>query len=466
MRPSRHGLIGYPLGHSLSPFIHESLLAAAGIPGHYELIEIAPERLAQAFSGLAATLDGFNVTIPHKEAIIPLLDGMDPSAADFGAVNTVFNRRGYNTDRTGFVRQGLALKGQRVLVIGAGGVSRMMAYESARAGAHVTIASRTWEKADRMARQLGVGAVPLTDLMGGLSLPDFDVILNGSPAGMWPKTGDQPVPDDLLATCHTVYDTIYNPAATRMLLKARSIHPASPADDGRQTGPARANGLPVAVNGLRMLFEQALEAERIWHPDATFALPDQQEILRRLPGRLLDKFPVRIVLTGFMGSGKTTVGKLLANRLSIPFMDLDEDLVRSAGKSIPEIFAERGEGWFRDLERRQLETALNRPESLVLAVGGGAMIEPSAFEAVRQHPTQIVYLHVPLAELAIRLAEGQGRPMLAGDVGERITSLYHQRFSRYLAHADLTVDGSGDAEAVAADLARKLGYEPQEELIK
>lgn len=446
MRSTSYGLIGHPLVHSLSPFIHESLMAAAGLSGSYRLYDINPRELASRVPQLLSEMEGFNVTIPYKEAVIPYLDALDASAADFGAVNTVYRRCGHNTDRIGFRRQAIGLSGNRVLIIGAGGVSRMMAFESVKAGARVFITSRTLEKAQRLADELGATALSADVLPG----QNFDVILNGSPAGMWPHTSQIPVPVELLRSCRSVFDTIYNPPATRLLLQARSCHP-----DARDQTAA----CPETANGLGMLFDQALEAERIWHPEADFPLADQLEIRRQLPLRLLRDFPIQIILTGFMGSGKTTAGQSLARRLDLPFVDLDEEMVRIAGKSISAIFEEEGEPWFRAFERRTLRQVLDRKDSIVLSVGGGALIEPDAVSIVRGRPSQIIYLHVSLDELSRRLADGDGRPMLAGDVQERTRTLYHQRLPRYLASADLTVDGGGDADSVALDIARKLGYE-------
>ncbi|MBR3148897.1 MAG: shikimate dehydrogenase, partial [Eubacterium sp.] len=148
MSRKEFALIGYPLGHSKSPEIHSKLFESAGIEGEYSCREIAPDKLEDAFSELRE-LDGYNVTIPHKTAIIPYLDKLDKRAALFGAVNTVKNVKGksvgYNTDCEGFLR---ALKGAdiklkgRVLILGSGGVSRMFAFESVLAGADVTIAAR------------------------------------------------------------------------------------------------------------------------------------------------------------------------------------------------------------------------------------------------------------------------------------------------------------------------------------
>ncbi len=483
-RPFRHGLIGHPLAHSLSPLIHESLLASAGLRGSYALYDIAPEELGRRLPSLMDELDGFNVTIPHKEAILPFLDSLDASAAEFGAANTVFRRRGHNTDRIGFRCEQLPLSGRRVLVVGAGGVSRMLVFEAIRAGARVTVASRTFERSVRLAAELGAMAVPLESLAGA---EPFDAILNGSPAGMWPHTAELPVPEALARAAETLYDTIYNPLATRLLLTGRSLPPesmlagaASQPDCSGQinlpiapasqsiapaslpiapAGLASRRPAPLTRNGLGMLFEQALAAERIWHPGAIFPEADQTRIRRLLPGAVLSRFPVKIVLNGFMGCGKSTIGQSLASRLGLPFVDLDEEMVRTAGKSIPAIFADEGEPWFRSFERRTLEQVLARPGSLVLAVGGGALVEPEAEALVRTRPAQVVFLHVPLAELSRRLADGEGRPMLDGDVQLRTRQLYEHRLPRYVAAADLAVDATAETEAVAAGIARSLGFD-------
>lgn len=492
-RVFQHGLIGHPLAHSLSPLIHESLLAAAGLKGRYTLFDIAPEDLPSRLPGLLDELDGFNITIPHKEAIMPFLADLDYSAAEFGAVNTVFRSRGFNTDRIGFRHEHLPLAGRRILVAGAGGVSRMLVFEAIRAGGQVTVTSRTHSRSVQLAAALGAVAIPAEALT---EAAPFDVILNGSPAGMWPHTGELPVPEALVRAAGCLYDTIYNPLATRLLLLGRSLPPAamladqgdntgvcSRGDPGDLAGPGDAGGRSdpgglgrmgnsgslddatgrldkptVTRNGLGMLFEQALAAERIWHPDATFPEADQTRIRNLLPGAVLSRFPLKIILNGFMGCGKSTIGQALAKRLGLPFVDLDEAIVRAAGKSIPAIFADEGEPWFRGFERRTLEQVMDRPDSLVLSVGGGALVEPAAEALVRAHPAQIVFLHVPLAELIRRLADGSGRPMLDGDVQMRTRLLYERRLPRYVAAADLAVAAVADEAAVAASIAVSLGF--------
>ncbi len=149
----RYGLIGHPLGHSLSPLIHQRIMEAVGIVGEYQLYDIAPERLEEELPHLLRTLDGFNCTIPHKQAIIPYLKELAPSARLYGAVNTVFNGHGHNTDGTGFAACGVNMAGRHVCVTGSGGVSRVLAMEAARAGAaQIVVDARNQKSADALIR--------------------------------------------------------------------------------------------------------------------------------------------------------------------------------------------------------------------------------------------------------------------------------------------------------------------------
>lgn len=179
----RYGLIGHPLGHSLSPFIHEKIMDAAGIEGTYELFDVRPESLDQMLPRIMRHLDGFNCTIPHKVQIIPSLHALDVSAEQYGAVNTVFQGIGHNTDGAGFSACAVEMAGKRVLLLGAGGVSRMMGFEAVRAGASsIRIYARGYEKARRLADDItgrtdaDAGSIESLDQAG-----HTDVILNGTP---------------------------------------------------------------------------------------------------------------------------------------------------------------------------------------------------------------------------------------------------------------------------------------------
>lgn len=252
MSKKEFALIGCPLGHSISPKIHARLMKTAGIDGAYSCREIKPEKLGEA--DFLRELDGYNVTIPHKTNIIPLLDELDEKAALFGAVNTVKNEsgvsKGYNTDCEGFLRAldtaGIELKG-RVLVLGSGGVSRMFAFESVLHGADVTIAARNAAKALEIKNEIkektkkNCRIITLSTAAKG-----YDLIINGTPVGMFPHTDESPVSREVVEGAGAVFDAIYNPGETKLLTYAREA------------------GVPCS-NGLSMLVWQAAVAEEIWN---------------------------------------------------------------------------------------------------------------------------------------------------------------------------------------------------------
>lgn len=249
-------LIGHPLIHSLSVPIHQALMHRAGIDGDYTLKEIAPQDLPSAIGELQK-LDGFNVTIPHKIRILPYLAGLSQKAELFGAVNTVCVKDGKlygdNTDCLGFLKglelAGMALEG-RVLLCGAGGAARMAAFETALAGAKLTIAARSLEKADALAQEVGskTGAAVNTctlDTVDGA----FDLIVNATPCGMFPHTDECPLAPETVRAAKGVFDMIYNPEETALLRTARKA--------GAKTS-----------NGLTMLAGQAAAAETLWNGTA------------------------------------------------------------------------------------------------------------------------------------------------------------------------------------------------------
>ena len=252
MSKKEFALIGCPLGHTMSPQIHAALMESAGVDGEYSACEIPPEELESA--DYLKDLDGYNVTIPHKINIIPTLDKLDKKAALFGAVNTVKNSKGkskgYNTDCEGFLRalKGAGIKlGGRVLVLGSGGVSRMFAFESVLAGADVTIAARNAAKALEIKKEIKEKTkkdcrIITLSTVGGA----YDIIINGTPVGMYPNVDESPLPKEIVENAGAVFDAIYNPQETLFLRYARE---------------AGVKG----VNGLSMLVWQAAVAQEIWN---------------------------------------------------------------------------------------------------------------------------------------------------------------------------------------------------------
>jgi len=337
--PARYGLLGYPLGHSLSPQIHQRLMALAGIDGTYELLAIPPEEIAGRMTGFLEAFTGLNVTIPHKQAIMASLDQIDPLAEKIGAVNTIACLpgkpvTGYNTDLEGFLSDAPELSGRRVLILGAGGVCRTLAFAAGLRGAiQIRFLARHPEKAKPLATTIAAAfpacRVDVTAEASSCFTPghpdlweDRWVLLNGTPAGMWPHTGSVPVPDELLDHVQAVYDTIYNPFATRLVLRAQS------------------RGIP-AKGGLGMLVSQALLAQRIWNPAAVFPAETKEHVLKGLIGEIYRQSPLTLVLMGFMGSGKSRVGHELAAKTGWPLVDLDHWIEAKVGRTIPDIFCRR-----------------------------------------------------------------------------------------------------------------------------
>ena len=266
----RFGLIGYPLGHSISPQIHSELFKLSGVVGEYGLFEIEKEKLESSFENGLKKLDGFNVTIPYKTEIIPLLDRLSPRAGIFGNVNTVFfedgKAVGYNTDCIGFLRAlsyaGIEIKGD-VLVIGCGGVARTFVTECILAEANVTVAIRpsSEKKAEafradtkkRLNKDIEIKL--LSEIDRG-----YDLIINATPVGMYPNVSDCPIGEDVIKSSAAVFDAIYNPLETELLRLAKK------------------HGVKCS-NGLSMLVWQAAVAEEIWN-DVEFEKDDIAYVIK------------------------------------------------------------------------------------------------------------------------------------------------------------------------------------------
>lgn len=262
------GLTGYPLGHSMSPVIHRELCALAGIDADYSLFEISPENLGKEI-GRLKKLSGFNVTIPHKIEIIKYLDSLDERASLFGAVNTVKSEngvlKGFNTDCSGFLRAldmaGISLAGS-VLVCGSGGVARMFAFEAALADCALTIAVRKddipfaeqikAEIKEKLGRDCRV--MLLSEVSEG-----YDLIINGTPLGMFPKVDASVLPQETVIKSKAVFDAVYNPQETLFIKYAKE------------------GGLKY-TNGLPMLVWQAAVAQEIWN-GVEFTANDIKKVL-------------------------------------------------------------------------------------------------------------------------------------------------------------------------------------------
>ena len=401
-----YGLIGEKLPHSFSKEIHEKL-------GYYQysLKELKKEELQNFI--LQKDFKAINVTIPYKQAVMPLLDEIDPDALSIGAVNTVVNRGGvlygYNTDFGGMKalieRAGVVMKYKKVLILGTGGTSLTARAVSERMGAKEIL---------RVSRRACEGAITYEQAYADHR--DADVIINATPCGMFPNIFDCPIKLDRFPKLSGVIDVIYNPLQTSLILSSRE----------------RAID---AEGGLYMLVAQAvLAAEKF--------LDTELDVIK-LTNKIFDEiyFDKRnIVLSGMPASGKSTVGKLVAEQLGRELIDTDKLIVEREGH-IPTIFREKGEKYFRDLETEVIKE-VSALSGKVISLGGGAVMRPENVRALRHNGAIFFIDRSP--EYLIPTSD---RPL--ADKKEKIMRLYKKRIDTYMNTADYIIDGDCEPADVA-----------------
>lgn len=401
------GLLGRKLGHSLSPQIHEKLGDYK-----YDLICKEPEELDEFFAD--KSLKGYNVTIPYKVDAYNHCDELSTRAKKIGSVNTCIRKSdgtlyGDNTDYFGFSymakKAGADFKDKKVLILGDGGASLT-----------VQIVAK-----DEGAREISVVSLYTENNYDNIHRHyDSDIIVNATPVGMFPNNGARLIDLSKFTKCTCVLDLVYNPLKTGLLLDAEEL------------------GINYS-NGLVMLVAQAVKSA-------------EQFIDEKIPEEKIDEvyeclFSDRknIVLVGMPGSGKSTVGKLLAQRLGREFVDTDDMIVEKEQKTIPEIFAENGEEYFRNVETECVKEAGKRM-GIVIATGGGAILKKENRDAMRENGT-VVFLERDVSSLAT-----EGRPLSSSE--EKLIKMQEIRYPVYKAVSDFTVATNPDAEATTDEVEK------------
>ena len=251
----KFAVIGHPIGHTMSPFIHKKLFALKGINVEYSTLDIPPESLEKEMTETLSKLDGYNVTIPHKQLILPFLSHIDDTAKKYNAVNCVLKTNkethGFSTDAFGFTQalkaSGVALKG-KVLVLGAGGAARTLAREAADMGCEVTFAVRSLDlfNAKELAGWLiengGKATATTLDKITG----EYDLLINATPVGMYPHCDAMPISKEQVSRCKAVFDAVYNPEKTMLLKTAEELNIKT-------------------VGGMAMLVWQAVKTHWYWY---------------------------------------------------------------------------------------------------------------------------------------------------------------------------------------------------------
>lgn len=400
----RFGLLGEKLGHSYSPELH----AFFG-DYDYELFEVAPGDLGDFLR--ERDFQGLNVTIPYKTTVHDICEHLTEAAEAIGSVNTVVKQPdgtllGDNTDAAGF--EGMVWKsrvrvlGRKCLVLGSGGASLAVRYVLNKLGAgQVVVISRSGEdNYDNLDKH-----------------KDASVIVNTTPVGMYPKTGTAPVDLRDFPQCEGVLDIIYNPARTALIQQAEAL------------------GIPC-LGGLYMLVEQARCASQVFTGKPLPAIRSKEAysvMSRRKDNR---------ILIGMPGSGKSTVGRILAERLGRPFVDCDTELEKHLGMTAGDYILKAGEEDFRAQETAIL-AQLGKESGLVIATGGGCVTRPENYPLLHQNGT-IIFLERELSKLPKK-----GRPLsLRGNLQD----MYTIRLPMYRRFADLIVPNDGDPEAVAKNV--------------
>lgn len=409
----KYGLIGEHLKHSYSCEIHAQIADY-----EYELHEIPP-------SGLGGFLkkrefNAINVTIPYKQDVIPYLDEISDTAKRIGAVNTIVNRNGRlygdNTDFAGMLALakhiGVDMKGRKVLILGTGGASKtghaLAEYMGAQSVFYVSRSGKD-------------GSITYEQAVTEHS--DAQIIINATPVGMFPKQDGRPIDISAFPKLEGVIDAIYNPLRTNLILDAQE------------------RGIP-AEGGLYMLSAQAVHASAVFRD-----IPlDESLVDKAFKSVKNDK--QSIVLIGMPSSGKTTVGRILAEKCGKQLADTDEYIVRKIGMSISDFFAKHGEAEFRKIEKETV-AELSATGGRIIATGGGAVLDAENVRALKQNGVLVFLDRRPENLIAT-----DDRPLASRR--SALEKLYAERYDIYCAAAELHIDANTTPEAEADAILKEL----------
>ena len=406
----RYGLIGEKLGHSFSKDIHERIADYT-----FDLIPLSKEEFKTFMEKKEFT--ALNVTIPYKKDVIPYLDEMDEHAKAIGAVNTIVNEngklKGYNTDFTGFLymvkKHNVHMEGKKVLIIGNGGASAAIqaVVQHEQAGSMVIV--------DVVP---GNGAISYDEMFS--SHLDAEIIINTSPIGMYPRIGNAPIDISMFHKCEAVMDVIYNPILTRLCFEAQEM------DIKR-------------VNGLEMLIAQAKQSVEFFLDKSI----DDQIIDDIYQDMLRER--CNIVLIGMPSAGKTTIGKMLEDRMQKEFIDLDDVIIEKAGKSIPEIFEESGEAGFRAIET-EAAIEVSKLNNKIIATGGGTIKHKVNMDYLRQNGITI-FIDRDVDKL---ISSDPNRPLSKSS--DALAKMHAERLPLYQKYAAYVAVNNSDIESTVTEI--------------
>lgn len=412
----KYGLIGEHLGHSFSKQIQTRIAEIENVKDYdYQLVELDKEEFKEFME--KKDFKGINVTIPYKKDVIPYLDEMDESAKAIGAVNTIINvdgkLKGYNTDFGGFLYMVKAhdvhMEGKKVLIIGNGGacaaVKAVCKHENAK---DIVIVSRSANR----------GAISYDEMY--TSHLDADIVVNTSPVGMFPNIVNAPIDVSWFHKLECVLDVVYNPILTRLCFEAQE------ADIKR-------------VIGLEMLIAQAKYAFEIFE-NMSF----DDSIIDEIKKEML-KDRCNIVLIGMPSAGKTTIGKMLEEKLGKEFFDLDDMIIAKAGKSIPEIFQESGETGFRAIET-EVAIEASKMNNKIIATGGGVVKHKVNMDFLRLNGITI-FIDRDIDKL---ISSDPNRPLSSSK--QALQQMYKERYPLYQKYATYVAVNNANIDETVDDI--------------
>lgn len=412
----KYGLIGEHLGYSFSKQIQTRIAEIENVKDYdYQLVELDKEEFKEFME--KKDFKGINVTIPYKKDVIPYLDEMDESAKAIGAVNTIINvdgkLKGYNTDFGGFLymvkAHNVHMEGKKVLIIGNGGacaaVKAVCKHENAK---DIVIVSRSANR----------GAISYDEMY--TSHLDADIVVNTSPVGMFPNIVNAPIDVSWFHKLECVLDVVYNPILTRLCFEAQE------ADIKR-------------VIGLEMLIAQAKYAFEIFE-NMSF----DDSIIDEIKKEML-KDRCNIVLIGMPSAGKTTIGKMLEEKLGKEFFDLDDMIIAKAGKSIPEIFQESGETGFRAIET-EVAIEASKMNNKIIATGGGVVKHKVNMDFLRLNGITI-FIDRDIDKL---ISSDPNRPLSSSK--QALQQMYKERYPLYQKYATYVAVNNANIDETVDDI--------------
>jgi shikimate dehydrogenase len=420
---------GRPILHSKSPLIFARLFERSGVQAAYGRLSVASSSdlldLARRLG-----LDGLNVTSPLKQSLLPSLDETDGEARRIGAVNTVVRRdglfRGYNTDPAGVLNPLQDKKinpgRKKILLLGAGGAARAALAALRPFTADITVINRTWDKALACVETFGGTARPWPDLRD--CLKKTDLLINTIPPAAEVLSAEW-LPRRLIVFNAAYQDSTFNARAAR-------------------------RGCQV-IPGEWWLYHQALKSFSLFLDCPAPPAETHSRLFSPVYGA---SKRLNVALIGFMGSGKTTIGRLLAGRTGFNFLDTDEMVSGAEGLSVGAIFARHGEAYFRAKEKEAV-AGLAKNKRTVMACGGGAVLDADNRKILESYAL-VIWLSSSIPAIVSRVRD-EDRPLLAGgDLQERVRQLMAVRHPDYFRTADLIIDADRDAEEVARNIHEEI----------